>query len=223
VSGGWVYDVQSIVEPVPGKLRANTRSASVVLRTAANDPKFFALGCQASIAADNSSSTAESFSADAAVDSADLASAEPTLPSAQAACARTSGSGSDNARESTGTAAGDHQLPSPTQTLRANPALPERRIAEPRENESHAASSSATSSSAMSDGESVPGCDRDAPGSRCTPNGGSPGARAASAGSDIAAEKRRVNGHTSWERCRLTGYAIPLNTGLFRRRPHLRR
>lgn len=39
----WVYDVQIIVEPVPGKLRANTKSAAVVLRTAPNDPKSFAL------------------------------------------------------------------------------------------------------------------------------------------------------------------------------------
>jgi hypothetical protein len=36
----WVYDVQIIVEPVPGKLRANTKSAALVLRTAPNDPKF---------------------------------------------------------------------------------------------------------------------------------------------------------------------------------------
>jgi hypothetical protein len=35
-----VYDVEIIVEPVPGKLRANTKSAAVVLRTAPNDPKL---------------------------------------------------------------------------------------------------------------------------------------------------------------------------------------
>jgi hypothetical protein len=195
----WVYDVQVIVEPVPGKLRANTKSAAVVLRTAPNDPKFFALDRQAAIAADNSSSTAASVSTDAAVDSADLASAEPTLPSAQAACARTNGSGSDNARASTATASGEPQLPSPTQTLRANPALPERRIAEPRENESHAASSSAVSSSATSEGERVPGCDLDAPASSCTPNGASPGPRDANAGSEDGRENLRVYGQTSWQ------------------------
>lgn len=148
--------MQIIVEPVPGKLRANTKSAAVVLRTAPNEPKFFALDRQAAIAADDSSSTAASVSTDARADNADLASAEPTLPSAQAACARTNGSGSANARESTGTASGEPQLPSPTQTLRANPALPDRRIAEPRENASHSASSSAVSSRAMSEGERVP-------------------------------------------------------------------
>ena len=74
---------------------------------------------------------------------------------------------------STGTASGDPQLPSPTQALRANPARPARRNADPSENESDAASSSAVSSSAMSDGEAVPGCYLDAPGSSSTPNGGS--------------------------------------------------
>jgi hypothetical protein len=214
----WVYDVQIIVEPVPSKLRANTKSAAVVLRTAPNDPKIFALDRQASVAADNSSSTAASVSTDAAVDNADLASAEPTLPSAQAACARTNGSGSDNALESTGMASGEPQLPSPTHTLRANPVLPERRIAEPRENESHAASSSAVSSSAMSEGERVPGCDLEAPASSCTKNGASPGPREANAGSGDGRENLRVYGHTSWELCRLTGYEIPLRCGLFRRR-----
>jgi hypothetical protein len=146
-------------------------------------------------------------------DNADLASADPTLPSAQAACARTNGTGSDSARESTGTASREPQLPSPTHTLRANPALPDRRIAEPRENASHAASSSAVSSNAMSDGDAVPGCDRDAPGSSCTPNGGSPGARAANAGSDAACEKRIENGHTSWVFYRFTRFRLNLTTG----------
>jgi hypothetical protein len=110
-----------------------------------------------------------------------------------------------------GTAAGEPRLPSPTHTLRAKPVLPERRIAEPREKASHAASSSAISSSSMSDGDAVPGCDLDAPGSSCTPNGGSPGIRAAKPGSDVGVEKRRVKGHTSWVLCRLTGYEIPLS------------
>jgi hypothetical protein len=123
------------------------------------------------------------------------------------------GAGSDRARESTGTASGEPQLPSPTHTLRANPARPERRSAEPRENASHAVSSSAVSSNAMSDGEAVPGCEHDAPGSSCTPNGGPPGARAANAGSDVACEKRRVNGHTSWEDCRLPRHLIVLPRG----------
>jgi hypothetical protein len=218
-----VNNMQVIVEPPPGKLRANTKSAAVVPRTAPNDPKFFALDRQASIAAANSSSTHASVSTDARANNADLASAEPTLPSAQAACARTNSSGSVSARESTGTASGEPQLPSPTHTLRANPTLPERRIAEPRENASHAASSSAVSSNAISDGERVPGCDLDAAASSCTPNGASPGPREANAGSEDGRENLRVYGHTSWELCRLTGYEIPLNTGLFRRRPDPRR
>jgi hypothetical protein len=214
----WVYDVQIVVEPVLGKLRANPESAAVVLRTAPNDSKFFALDRQAAIAADNSSSMHASVSADACADNADLASAEPTLPSAQAACARTNGSGSDNALASTGTAFGEPQLPSPTQTLRANPALPDRRIAEQRKNESHASSSSAVSSNSMSDGDAVPGCDLDAPTSSCMPNGASPDPRDPNAGVDDGRENLRVYGQHSWELCRLTGYAIPLSCGLFRRR-----
>jgi hypothetical protein len=69
----------------------------------------------------------------------------------------------------------------------------------------------------MSEGERVPGCDREAPISSCTPNGATPGARAANAGSPDVTENLRVNGQTSWELCRLTGYEIPLKTGLFRR------
>jgi hypothetical protein len=105
-------------------------------------------------------------------------------------------------RESTGTASGEPQLPSPTHTLRANPALPDRRIAEPRENASHAASSSAVSSNAMSDGERVPGCDLDAPASSCTPNGASPGPREANAGSEDG--RARIYGRmgTPPDRCR---------------------
>lgn len=119
--------------------------------------KSFALERQASIAADNSSRTDASDSTDARSDSAALAGADPTLPSAQAACVRTSGSGSDSARVSTGTASGAAQLPSATHTLRAKPARPARRIADPFENESHASSSSAVSSSAIREGASVPG------------------------------------------------------------------
>jgi hypothetical protein len=85
------------------------------------------------------------------------AAAPPTRPSAHAACPRTSGSGSPSALDSTGSAPGDPQFPSATQTFRANPALPARRIAEPRLNASQASGSSAISRSATSDGASVPG------------------------------------------------------------------
>src|SRR5690606_3160499 len=99
---------------------------------------------------------------------------------------------------------------SPTQILRANPARPARRMGDPAENESHAASSSAVSSNAMSEGAAVPGCDLDAPGPSCTPNGGSPGARAANAGSEGGVENLRVKGHTSWVLYRLTRFEIKL-------------
>jgi hypothetical protein len=165
---------------------------------------------QASVAAYNSSRTDASVSTEVRSERAALASAEPSLPSAQAACARTNGSASDNPLVSTGTASGDAQLPSPTQTLRANPARPARRIAEPRENESHAASSSAVSSSAMSDGERVPGCDLDAPTSSCTPTGASPGPREANAGAEDGFENLMLKGQTSWVLYRLTRFEVKL-------------
>lgn len=56
----------------------------------------------------------------------------------------------------------------------------------------------------ISDGDAVPGCDEEEPGSGCTPNGGSPGERAAYADSDAGAENLRANGHTSWQICRYT-------------------
>lgn len=195
----WVYHVEIVVEPIPGMKRANEKSAVVVLRTAPYDPKFFALNGQGPSAAAISDLTDSSDSADNLDDNAPLASVEPTRPSAQAACPRTNGSGSESADVSTGTAPGDPQLPSPTQTLRAKPARPARRIADPRENESQAASSSAVSSSSMSGGDSVPGCDDEDPGSSCTPKGGSPGAREAYAGSSLGFEKVRVNGQHSWQ------------------------
>lgn len=69
----------------------------------------------------------------------------------------------------------------------------------------------------MSEGDAVPGCDDGESGSGCTPNGGSPGARAAYAGSDAGAENLRENGHTSWEVCPLPRYVIRLSTGRFSR------
>lgn len=65
----------------------------------------------------------------------------------------------------------------------------------------------------MRDGERVPGCDRDAPASSCTPNGASPGPRAANEGSDEGAEKLRLKGHTSCLMCRHSIIRIPLQTG----------
>ena len=142
----------------------------------------------------------------------------PISRSAQTACARTNGSGSLSEADNTGIASLDPQSPSATHTLRANPARPARRIGEPRASASHAPPSSAVSSSAISDGERVPGCNLDAPGSSWTPNGASPGPRAANAGSDVACEKRCVNGQTSWDLSHLSRYLVPLRCGQYLRR-----
>lgn len=196
----WVLDVLIAVDPIPGMKKANEKTAIVTLRSAPDAPRHFTIG-EASSARPSSSGTNGSASDEKAPAKAALASDASTLPSAQAACARTNGAGSDSADESTGTASGDPQLPRPTQTLRANPGRPARRMAEPLENECQAASSNAVSSNSMSDGEAVPGWDDEEPGSGCTPNGGSPADRAAYAGSDAGAENLRENGHTSWEDC----------------------
>ena len=195
----WVYNVQIVVEPIPGMKRANEKFAVVTLRTAPNDPRFFALDGQGVRAAASSDLTDSSGSTDDREASASFASAEPTRPSAQAACPRTNGSGSESAEVSTGTASDDPQLPSPTQTFRANPARPARRMADPLENESQAASSNAVSSNSIKDGAAVPGCDAEEPGSGSTPNGNSSGAREAYPGSEAGVEKVRVNGQTSWQ------------------------
>jgi hypothetical protein len=119
----------------------------------------------------------------------------PISPSAQAACPRTSGSGSESDDSSTCTASGEPQFPNATATFRKNPARPERRSADPRENASQPASSSDMSS--MSDGESVPGC-QPSDGNLSTPGGGSPGPRAANEASEDDGENFRGYGHTSW-------------------------
>jgi hypothetical protein len=108
-------------------------------------------------AAASSALTASSDSTAALETNAARASADVTRLSAQAACARTTGSGSESASVRIGTVSGDPQFPSPTQTLRAKPTRPARRMADPLEDASHAASSSATSSSSIGDGASVPG------------------------------------------------------------------
>ncbi len=192
--------------------RANNKAAVVWLKRLPMR-LYFPLGRQLPSAAATSFETDGSDSLAACSSSADAAEIEEIRPSAQAACARTRGSGSDNAEASTGTASTDPQLPSATQTLRAKPARPARRMAEPLENESHAASSSAVSSNAISDGDSVPGREDDEPGAGCTPNGDSPADRAAYAGSAAGAENLRVKGHTSWLFCRFTRFRIPLTTG----------
>jgi hypothetical protein len=193
----WVEELHIVVEPIRGKRRANNKTAVVWLRNVPG-PQYFPIGRQLPIAEEISSETQGSDSSSARSASASAACGEPTSPNAQAACPRTSADESESASASTGTADSDPQLPSATDRLRAKPSRPARRIAEPRENESQAASSRAVSSSSTSDGESVPGCQTsDSSGS--TPAGESPGGRAAYEGSEEGAENLRVKGHTSWE------------------------
>jgi hypothetical protein len=128
------------------------------------------------------------------VSSAATASGEPISPNAHAAAPRTRGSCSESAAANTGTASGEPQLPSATATLRRDPDSPARRTADPRENASQPASSNDMRS--ISDGDSVPGC-HPSEGNGSTPTGGSPGPRAANAGSDESVENLRLNGHTS--------------------------
>jgi hypothetical protein len=101
-----------------------------------------------------------------------------TQPLDRQASIATNNSSSTHASVSTDACADNADLAS------ADPTLPSAQAACARTN------------GAMSDGDAVPGCERDAPGSSCTPNGGPPGARAANAGSDVACENRRVKGHT---------------------------
>lgn len=190
----WVLDVLIVVEPIPGMKRANQKTAIVTLRNAPNAPRYFSVGRQLPSADPISSRTPESDSIANCSSSAQSASADPMRPSAQAACDRTNGSGSESAEANTGTASGDPQLPSATATLRKKPARPARRTGEPRENDSQAASSMAINST--SEGEAVPGCET-SPANGATPNGGSPGPRAANAGSAVGFENFRENGHTS--------------------------
>jgi hypothetical protein len=75
----------------------------------------------------------------------------------------------------------------------------------------------------MSEGPSVPGW-RGPPGcaedvsceTSSTPTGRSPGPRAAYPGSIAGSANLMLNGHTSWEECRLPRYVIPLLSGQYR-------
>ncbi|HYD52107.1 MAG TPA: recombinase family protein [Gemmatimonadaceae bacterium] len=119
----WVYDVMIVVEPIEGMKRANRKTAVVTLRTAPHSPKYFEMGGQLSAASADSisSDTQASSSTGDLARSALTASGEAIWPRAQAACPRTSGSGSDSAAVSTGTSSGAPALPSTTAALRRRP------------------------------------------------------------------------------------------------------
>lgn len=175
----WVYNVQIVVEPIPGMKRANEKFAVVTLRSAPNDPLFFAIGDQSPSAATNSDLTESSDSDDNLDASASNASSVPILPSAQAACPRTNDSESESAAVSAGTASGDPQLPSATATLRNKPRRLARLTGEPlnrRENSSCESPINSTSS---------------AP---CTPSRGQK-----EDSSVICTNLELLNGHTSWQ------------------------
>ena len=121
----WVADIWIVVEPIPGKRRANKKTAIVSLRTAPNAPVHFKLdGAQRSntaMAASSSRSTEASDSEAARARKESSASGVPILPSAQAACPRTSGSGSASALTSVGTSSDEPTLASTTDALRLSP------------------------------------------------------------------------------------------------------
>jgi hypothetical protein len=166
------------VERIEDHDRGHPRTAIVYLAGAPRDPKLVPLN--GPNASSISSLTQSSGSASSRARS--KASEEPIgiRPNAQEACPRTSGSGSQSASASTVEASAEPQLPKATQTFRANPALPARRIGDPRENASQASSESAVVKSSVSGGAFVPGCEASGTnGSGSTPTGRSPGPRAA--------------------------------------------
>lgn len=129
----WLLDVLIVVEPIPGKRRANRKTAIVTLRTAPNAPKCVDLGDQALRASADriASSTSASNSALSRSRSASKAAGVAIAPSAHAACRRTSDSGLASDAASTGTSPSSPTLPSTTAELRCKPRSLARFIGEP--------------------------------------------------------------------------------------------
>ena len=121
-----------------------------------------------------------------------MAAVHAILPSAQAAWPLTSGSSSESAADSAGTAAGSRELPSATATLRKKPRRFVRLIGERRENSTQSAVDIPIQS--INDGVANSG-------------------RPASAGSRSSAANDTFHGHTSWDVCRHTHFQIPLKSG----------
>ena len=131
----WVLDVLVVVEPIPGKRRANQKTALVYLRNAPNTPLQFDLGADqpSKCASDARMASRTDSSASSSKRSRKRAAATqpPTPPSAQAACARASGSSSSSAADKTSTSASDPAFPSTTAALRFKPRSLARFIGEP--------------------------------------------------------------------------------------------
>jgi hypothetical protein len=195
----WVEDVLIVVQRVPGKKRANQKTAIVTLRAAPNAPKYFALGGQPgsrSKALATAPSTDGLDSIDHLARSASIAPGEPISPNAQAACSRTSGSSSDSAAESAGTSSAEPTLPSTTAAFRCSPRSFARFIGLPL----NAALNSAcviASRSRASVRASLPARN----------------SRGANSSTVFSLAYRTFHGHTSWEMCRHNHFEIPLGTG----------
>lgn len=183
----WVLDVWIVVDPIPGLKRANQKTAVVTLAAAPNLVKPLPVGRQLESASVISSRTQGSSSLTSrrrrlepieAITSAGQSIPEAILPSAQAACPRTSASGSSSARVRAGTASGEPQFPSATATLRSSPRRFARFTGDPRNR--------LENSSCVSDIISV----------SSTPSTPSRGTKA---GSAVGVENLWLNGHTSWQ------------------------
>jgi hypothetical protein len=180
----WVLDILIVVQPVPGKRRANHKTAVVTLRTAPNAPLHFDLGGDQSPPPErtlrSSARTQSSDSTGSRARRASKASGEPMRASAQAACPRTSGSDSESAATSDGTSSGVPTLPSTTAELRFNPRSLARFIGD------------SLNASENSNGDM-------AKNSRARIRASLPATagRAAKAGSDSGSENLRENGHSS--------------------------
>lgn len=134
--GYWVHPVWIVTERIPGKRRANHKTAVVVLRTSPTEPHHFALRdsdlAAADVAAESSARTPGSSSTATRSRSASSAAGVAILPSAQAACPLTIGSSSDSAQVNAGTPPNDPVFPSTTAALRFRPRSFARFIGDPR-------------------------------------------------------------------------------------------
>jgi hypothetical protein len=193
----WVDGILVAVEPISGMRRANRKFGIIYLESAPGIPRAVSLGDEAlepSCKAHSSSSrTHSSSSASSLPRTACSAPSDAILPSAQAACPRISGSSSERAAASTGTASGEPQLPSATATFRSSP----RRFARLTGDLRNLAENSSCESDINSTSFSP-----------CTP------ALGQNASSEVTCTNLKVlKGQTSWVFYRCTGPRTPLNSG----------
>jgi DNA invertase Pin-like site-specific DNA recombinase len=134
----WVLDLLVAVEPVPGKRRANIKTAVVTLRTSPHVPQDFEIPSGARLIAPRADSiSARTTSSDSTANRSRRAAApasEPIRPIAQAAWPRTRDSSSPKAMIRAGRSAIEPVLPNTTAELRRSPDSLARFMAEPRNN-----------------------------------------------------------------------------------------